>query len=170
MNSEELLILIVLAVIVIGPERLPKYAEQLAQMVKQLKKLATGATEMVKEELGEEAKDLDLSKLDPRKYDPRRIVREALAEDVLPTSKPARSAASRRTSSAARRTGSASRTSKAGGAKSTTSGNGAAAATAATAAGTTAVVDAATETEVSADTTAGAGAPAVTIPFDDEAT
>lgn len=157
-NGEELLILIVLAVIVIGPERLPKYAEQLAQMVKQLKKLATGATEMVKEELGEEAKDLDLSQLDPRKYDPRRIVREALAEDVLPTSKPARTAASRRTTPQNRRAGSAGSRAKPNSSKQSAATAGTAAATAA---GTTAVVDAATEAEVSADTT---------IPFDDEAT
>src|SRR5699024_6003046 len=90
-NGEELILLIIIAVIVIGPERLPTYAEQLAQLVRNLKKMATGATERVKEELGEEAADLDLSQLDPRKYDPRRIVREALSDDILPASRPARS-------------------------------------------------------------------------------
>mgnify|MGYP001190336089 CR=1 FL=1 len=91
-NGEELLLLIIIAVIVIGPERLPAYAEQLGQLVRNLKKMATGATERVKEELGEEAEDLDLSQFDPRKYDPRRIVREALADDVLPPSRPVRPA------------------------------------------------------------------------------
>jgi len=91
-NGEELILLIIIAVIVIGPERLPTYAEQLGQLVRNLKKMATGATERVKEELGEEAEDLDLSQFDPRKYDPRRIVREALTDDVLPASRPARPA------------------------------------------------------------------------------
>lgn len=86
-NGGELLLLVVIAVIVIGPERLPQYAEQLGQLVRNIKKVATGATERVKEELGEEAKDLDLSQFDPRKYDPRRIVREALADDILPTNR-----------------------------------------------------------------------------------
>src|SRR5690625_4231766 len=96
-NGEELILLIIIAVIVIGPERLPAYAEQLGELVRNLKKMATGATERVKEELGEEAEDLDLSQFDPRQYDPRRIVREALADDVLPPSRPARPA--RRTTS-----------------------------------------------------------------------
>lgn len=85
-NGEELILLLIIAVIVIGPERLPAYAEQLGNLARNLKKMATGATERVKEELGEEAEDLDLSQFDPRQYDPRRIVREALAEDVLPPS------------------------------------------------------------------------------------
>ncbi|HLS16093.1 MAG TPA: hypothetical protein VK095_16405 [Beutenbergiaceae bacterium] len=168
-NSEQLLILIVIAVIVIGPERLPKYAEQLARLVKQLKKMATGATEKVKEELGEEAEDLDLSQLDPRKYDPRRIVREALSEDdILPASKPARSAAARN-AARNRRTGASTARSKPKPPPTRTSGsrnarNGAA--SAATAAGTTAVVDAAGQTEVSAD----GDSVLVGTPFDDEAT
>src|SRR5699024_4672696 len=74
---------------------LPNYAEQLGQLARNLKKMATGATERVKEELGEEAEDLDLSQFDPRQYDPRRIVREALAEDVLPASRAVRAASGR---------------------------------------------------------------------------
>lgn len=88
-NGEEFLILIVIAAVVIGPERLPAYAEQLGRLVRQLKSMATGATKMVKEELGPDLGDIDLSQFDPRKYDPRRIVREALMEDILPLTKPA---------------------------------------------------------------------------------
>src|SRR5690625_6051786 len=168
-NGEELILLIIIAVIVIGPERLPTYAEQLGQLVRNLKKMATGATERVKEELGEEAEDLDLSQLDPRKYDPRRIVREALSEDdILPASKPARSAAARN-AARNRRTGASTARSKPKPPPTRTSGsrnarNGAA--SAATAAGTTAVVDAAGQTEVSAD----GDSVLVGTPFDDEAT
>lgn len=88
-NGDEILILLVLAVVVIGPERLPRYAEQLARLVKTLKNMATGATSALREELGDELADLDFSKFDPRQYDPRRIVRDALLDDVLPTSRPA---------------------------------------------------------------------------------
>ena len=63
---------------VLGPERLPYYAQQLAKLVKNLKKFADGAKDQLSAEVGEE---LDWKKLDPRQYDPRRIIREALIEE-----------------------------------------------------------------------------------------
>jgi len=79
-NGAEFLVLLAVAVIVVGPERLPRYAEQLAHAVKRLRAFLGDAKERVAEELGDEAKDLDWEALDPRRYDPRRIVREALLE------------------------------------------------------------------------------------------
>ena len=79
-NGAEFLVLLAVAVIVVGPERLPRYAEQLARAVKRLRVFLGDAKERVAEELGDEAKDLDWEALDPRRYDPRRIVREALLE------------------------------------------------------------------------------------------
>ncbi|MCL1868821.1 MAG: twin-arginine translocase TatA/TatE family subunit [Promicromonosporaceae bacterium] len=80
-NGGEALIIIVLALVLIGPERLPQYAAQLARLVKRLKEFAADAKERVTEELGVDA-DVDWSKLDPRQYDPRRIVRDALLDDT----------------------------------------------------------------------------------------
>jgi sec-independent protein translocase protein TatB len=80
-NGGELLILVVLALVLIGPERLPQYAAQLARLVRKLRAFAADARDRVTEELGPEMADVDWSKLDPRQYDPRRIVREALLED-----------------------------------------------------------------------------------------
>ncbi|WP_022917609.1 twin-arginine translocase TatA/TatE family subunit [Ruania albidiflava] len=97
MNGAEIIIILVLITIVVGPQRLPEYAEQLARLVRTLRDMARGATQTIKDELGPEAADLDFSKLDPRQYDPRRIVRDALMEDLSPTSKSAGS--SRRSSS-----------------------------------------------------------------------
>jgi sec-independent protein translocase protein TatB len=77
-SGEKLVILGLLAAIVLGPERLPYYAQQLAKLVKSLKKFADGAKDQLSAEVGEE---LDWKKLDPRQYDPRRIIREALTED-----------------------------------------------------------------------------------------
>ncbi|SED69750.1 twin-arginine translocase TatA/TatE family subunit [Ruania alba] len=85
LGFEEIAIVAVLAVLLIGPERLPTYAEQLARLVRTLRDMARGATATIKEELGPEAADLDFSKLDPRQYDPRRIVRDALLDDEKPT-------------------------------------------------------------------------------------
>jgi sec-independent protein translocase protein TatB len=44
--------------------------------------MANGAKSQMKDELGEDFEDLDWRKLDPRQYDPRRIIREALTEDL----------------------------------------------------------------------------------------
>jgi sec-independent protein translocase protein TatB len=81
-NGGELLVLLVVAAIVIGPERLPKYAEQLGQWVRRARRFVADTKERVDAELGEESSGVDWSALDPRKYDPRRIVRDALLEDV----------------------------------------------------------------------------------------
>jgi sec-independent protein translocase protein TatB len=80
-NPGELLILLVVAVVVIGPERLPKYAAELAKLVRYARGFARNAREQVREELGEDFDDIDWQALDPRRYDPRRIVREALLDD-----------------------------------------------------------------------------------------
>lgn len=78
LSGEKLLILGLIAVFVLGPERLPTYAAGLARFIKTLRRMADGAKDQLSNELGEE---LDWKKLDPRQYDPRRIIREALVED-----------------------------------------------------------------------------------------
>ncbi len=83
-NGGELLVLLVVAALVIGPERLPGYAEQLGQWVRRGRQLLRDAKARVDEELGDEVGDVDWAALDPRKYDPRRIVRDALLEDDPP--------------------------------------------------------------------------------------
>ncbi len=83
-NGGELLILLVVAVVVVGPERLPRYAAQLGSWVRVLRTFLAQAKDRVAEELGEEAKDIDWAAMDPRQYDPRRIVREALIDPPAP--------------------------------------------------------------------------------------
>ncbi|MCV9995668.1 sec-independent translocase [Paeniglutamicibacter sp. ZC-3] len=80
-NGSELLVLAVLAVVILGPEKLPEYAAQLARLVKELRRMATGAKEQLREEVGDDIADMDWRKLDPRQYDPRRIIKDALLED-----------------------------------------------------------------------------------------
>lgn len=83
-SSSEFVILVVVAAVVLGPERLPRYAQQLARLIRELRRMAQGATEQVRAELGPEFDEVDWRKLDPRQYDPRRIVREALADTIDP--------------------------------------------------------------------------------------
>ncbi|TGY76297.1 Sec-independent protein translocase TatB, partial [Cellulomonas shaoxiangyii] len=84
-NGGELLILLLVAALVIGPERLPAYAEQLAGWVRRLRDVVRDTRQRVDEELGDVAGDVDWAALDPRRYDPRRIVRDALLDDVAPS-------------------------------------------------------------------------------------
>ncbi|GAB3609859.1 twin-arginine translocase TatA/TatE family subunit [Humibacter ginsengiterrae] len=93
LTMEKLVIIAVIAVFLIGPGRLPKYAAMLGQWARNLRNMATNATEKMREELGPEFDDVDWRKLDPRQYDPRRIIRDALLDDEpAPTlSRPAKS-------------------------------------------------------------------------------
>ena len=95
-NGWELLLLGILAVIVLGPERLPEYAAKFGRFVRQARAMADRAKEQLKDEMGPEFSDIDWRAYDPRQYDPRKIVRDALnapAEDeetqpVKPVSTP----------------------------------------------------------------------------------
>lgn len=77
-NGWELLLLGVLSLLVLGPERLPEYAAKFGRFVRQARSLADRARQQLKDEMGPEFSDVDWSAYDPRQYDPRRIVREAL--------------------------------------------------------------------------------------------
>jgi sec-independent protein translocase protein TatB len=81
LTFEKLLIIGVIAVFLVGPERLPHYAAQLARLVRTLRDMANGAKERLKDEMGDEFDEVEWRKLDPRQYDPRRIIREALLDD-----------------------------------------------------------------------------------------
>jgi len=81
LTIEKLLVIGVIAAFLIGPERLPRYAEALARFTARAREFLSGAKTRVKEEMGEDFDDVDWRKLDPRQYDPRRIIREALLDD-----------------------------------------------------------------------------------------
>lgn len=81
-NGSEVLLLILIAIIVLGPQRMPEYAAKLARGIRQLRVMAEGAKGQLKEQLGPEYQDINWRQYDPRQYDPRRIVRQALVEPL----------------------------------------------------------------------------------------
>jgi sec-independent protein translocase protein TatB len=81
LTFEKLLIIGVIAVFLLGPERLPGYAAKFAQLIRSLRDMARGAKDRMRDEMGPEFDEVDWQKLDPRQYDPRRIIREALLDD-----------------------------------------------------------------------------------------
>lgn len=80
-SVEKLALLLIIAVLVLGPTKLPEYARKLGRLIRELRRMASGAQEKLRQELGPEFEDIDWQKMDPRQYDPRRIIREALLED-----------------------------------------------------------------------------------------
>ena len=82
LTFDKLIIIGIIALVLIGPERLPRYAEQLGVWARQLREFIGGARTRLREEVGPEFDDIDWKQLDPRQYDPRRIIREALREPV----------------------------------------------------------------------------------------
>lgn len=94
LTFDKLLIIALLAVFLVGPDRLPGYAAQLARLTRTVRDFANGAKERMREEMGPEFDEVDWKKLDPRQYDPRRIIREALLEDVPSDAMPRASSAS----------------------------------------------------------------------------
>lgn len=81
-SGNEFIVLILVAVIVVGPQRLPEYTRKLTQLIRQLRVFLDNAKTQIAEEVGPELGDLNLADLDPRNYDPRKIVRDALGEDL----------------------------------------------------------------------------------------
>jgi len=78
----ELLVLAFVGVIVLGPERLPGLARDAANMLRQLRDMATGARNQLKNELGPEFSDIDLQALrDLRALNPRTAITRALLGD-----------------------------------------------------------------------------------------
>jgi len=83
-NGPEFLILLIIGILVIGPQRLPEYTQGLMNLVRGVRRMASGAREQIKDEVGIDIDEVDWRKYDPRQYDPRRIIREALLEPDVP--------------------------------------------------------------------------------------
>jgi sec-independent protein translocase protein TatB len=74
----KLLVLAVIAIVVFGPEQLPKVAAQAGRTLRDLRRLAEGATNDLREGLGPEFSDFDVTDLNPRNF-----VRKHLMDDLL---------------------------------------------------------------------------------------
>jgi sec-independent protein translocase protein TatB len=62
----ELVVIVVVAIIVFGPDRLPEFARQAGRLVRQVKTFADSARDDIRAELGPEFSDFELTDLDPR--------------------------------------------------------------------------------------------------------
>ena len=76
----EFLVIFVVAILVFGPDRLPDFARQAGRFLRQVKNFTTAARDDLRNELGPEFADLELSDLDPRKA-VRKHILEAMEDD-----------------------------------------------------------------------------------------
>lgn len=76
----ELAVIALVAVIALGPERLPDLARQAAVFARKVRALAHSARDELRSELGPDYADLQLRDLDPRTIVRKHIV-EAMAEE-----------------------------------------------------------------------------------------
>ena len=76
----ELAVIAFVAVLVFGPDKLPEFAKQAAQLIKQVRRMANTARDELRAELGPEYADLELRDLDPRTIVKKHIA-EVLEED-----------------------------------------------------------------------------------------
>ena len=82
----ELLVLAVIGLVVMGPERLPQLARDAARMLKTLREMANGARTQLREELGPEFADQlsDLRNLNPRTAITRAVLGDTDTGDLNP--------------------------------------------------------------------------------------
>ena len=64
----KLLVLAVIALIIFGPNELPKIASQAGRALRDLRQIAEGAKNDLREGLGPEFADLDLEDLNPKRF------------------------------------------------------------------------------------------------------
>jgi len=83
-GAGELIGLAILAIILIGPERLPNFAVDAAKFVKRIREMASKATEELKENLGPGFEDLKPTDLNPKSFIKKQLS-NVLDDDESPT-------------------------------------------------------------------------------------
>jgi len=76
-GSGEVIAIVVLAAVLLGPEKIPPLAKKVGRVLGFLRKVANSATDQIKAELGPEYADLTLSDLKPKN-----LVQKIIPDDV----------------------------------------------------------------------------------------
>jgi sec-independent protein translocase protein TatB len=78
-GAPELLVLVVIAVILFGPEKLPEFARKAARVIRYVRTMAGSAQEQLSKELGPGFEDIDVRDLNPKAF-----IQKHLMDDVDP--------------------------------------------------------------------------------------
>jgi sec-independent protein translocase protein TatB len=86
----ELAVIMVVAVIVFGPDRLPEFARQAGRFVRQVRNFTVATRDDIRAELGPDFADFELTDLDPRRAVRKYVsdVWDESADDEEPTRRP----------------------------------------------------------------------------------
>ena len=79
-DGSEMVLILVVAVIVIGPSRAAQAVSWLRDIIQGLRNWSAQMREQTAKT--KEGISVDLSKFDPREYDPRRMIKDAVAEEM----------------------------------------------------------------------------------------
>ena len=87
LSLEKLILIGIIAAVVIGPERLPRYAAKLGELIRSFRDFTAASKAKAESELGI---SIDTAKWNRqvRRYDPRTIVKDAWTGDVTPAGAP----------------------------------------------------------------------------------
>jgi len=84
LSLTKIAVLLVIAVVIFGPDQLPRVAAQAGRTLRELRRLAEGARRDLQEGLGPEFGDFDIADLNPRTFVRKHLLDEFEAEPVVP--------------------------------------------------------------------------------------
>jgi sec-independent protein translocase protein TatB len=84
LSITKLLVLAVIALVVFGPNELPKIAAQAGRALRDLRRIAEGAKADLKEGLGPEFQDFDFDDLNPRRFVQKHLLEEPVTVPASP--------------------------------------------------------------------------------------
>ena len=80
LTFDKLVIVALIAAVIVGPQRLPQYAQKLAETIRAIRSFMDTARRHAEAEVGVPLSAADWEQWDIRRYDPRRVLREALED------------------------------------------------------------------------------------------
>jgi sec-independent protein translocase protein TatB len=86
LSLTKIAVLLVIAVVIFGPDQLPRVASQAARTLRDLRRMAEGARRDLQEGLGPEFGDFDIADLNPRTFVRKHLLDEFEADPVVPDS------------------------------------------------------------------------------------
>ena len=92
LSLPKLLVLVVVALVIFGPNELPKIASQVGRALRDLRRIAEGAKNDLREGLGPEFAGFEIEDLNPRRFVQKHLI-DDLNTDLGARQQPARQAA-----------------------------------------------------------------------------
>jgi sec-independent protein translocase protein TatB len=91
LSPAKLLVLAVLALVIFGPKELPKMASQAGKALRDLRKIAEGAKNDLREGLGPEFADFELEDLHPKRFVQKHFLDDLNGDSAKAAAQPTRS-------------------------------------------------------------------------------